>query len=73
MQRHAGIKLCQTALKKVKTAPFPPFSVPSDTVSDGETVDFLLSGASMTPRGVPCCEAEEKGRGEVKRKQAWFP
>ena len=41
------LKRCQTALKPVKTAPFPPFSVPSDTVSDGEKLNFLPSGASM--------------------------
>jgi len=41
------LQRCQTALKIVTTAPFPPFSVPSDTVSDGETVSFLPSGAPM--------------------------
>ena len=46
------LKRCQTALKTVKTAPFPPFSVPCDTVSDGETVSFRPSGASMRPGGV---------------------
>ena len=46
------LKRCQTALKTVKTAPFAPFSVPSDIVSDGETVNFLPSGAS-TPEASP--------------------
>ena len=31
----------------MQTAPFAPFSVPSDTVSDGETVNSLGSVVSM--------------------------
>ena len=37
----------QTALETVETVPSSPFSVPSDTVSDSETVNFLPSGASV--------------------------
>ena len=48
------LKRYQTALKTVQTVPSSYFSVSSDTVSDIETVEFSLSGASLPgPAALP--------------------